>query len=165
MRTAGAFRPRRGGPGGGITVSQDLEPEFVTVAPDGRTAYVGLQEANAVAIVDLSDPAAPEVSDIVALALGAHFGRRYAFVGLERVGGIMVLDITDPAEPVFAETDETDLHVRLRFPGPCPLTLGPPTLGPPTLAVGRLPRLAGLRQFHAAPPQLADCSQSLPPLT
>lgn len=57
---------------GGITVSQDLEPEFITIAPDGQTAYASLQEANAVAIVDLSDPAAPEVSDIVALGLKDH---------------------------------------------------------------------------------------------
>ena len=57
---------------GAITVSQDLEPELVTVAPDGRTAYASLQEANAVAVVDLSDPGAPVVSDIVALGLKDH---------------------------------------------------------------------------------------------
>ncbi|WP_035747774.1 choice-of-anchor I family protein [Arthrobacter sp. CAL618] len=34
-------------------VSENLEPEYVTVAKDGRTAYVSLQEANAVAEVNL----------------------------------------------------------------------------------------------------------------
>jgi hypothetical protein len=40
---------RRNGPG--ASVAQDLEPEYVTV--EGDTAYVTLQEANAVAAVDL----------------------------------------------------------------------------------------------------------------
>jgi YVTN family beta-propeller protein len=39
--------------GPGATVAQDLEPEYVTVTPDGRTAYVTLQENNALAIIDI----------------------------------------------------------------------------------------------------------------
>lgn len=35
------------------TLAQDVEPEYITVSPDGATAYVALQEANAVAIVDI----------------------------------------------------------------------------------------------------------------
>jgi len=35
------------------TLAQDLEPEFVAVAPDGRRAWVTLQENNAVATIDL----------------------------------------------------------------------------------------------------------------
>jgi hypothetical protein len=34
-------------------VSANLEPEYVTVDKNGRTAYVALQEANAIAVVDL----------------------------------------------------------------------------------------------------------------
>ncbi|WP_418275758.1 choice-of-anchor I family protein [Isoptericola jiangsuensis] len=34
-------------------VSRNLEPEYVTVSKDSRTAYVTLQEANAIAVVDL----------------------------------------------------------------------------------------------------------------
>lgn len=37
----------------GATVAQDLEPEYVAVSHDSRTAWVTLQENNAVAIVDL----------------------------------------------------------------------------------------------------------------
>jgi hypothetical protein len=37
----------------GTTVAQDLEPEFVSII--GNTAYVSLQENNAIAIVDLTD--------------------------------------------------------------------------------------------------------------
>ena len=40
--------------GPGATVAQDLEPEYVTVSADSRTAYVTLQEANGLAVVDLS---------------------------------------------------------------------------------------------------------------
>ncbi|WP_309383363.1 choice-of-anchor I family protein [Cerasicoccus frondis] len=36
------------------TVSQDLEPEYIAIDPSGETAWVSLQEANAVAIIDLN---------------------------------------------------------------------------------------------------------------
>jgi hypothetical protein len=39
--------------GPNASVAQDLEPESVTIDPDGRTAYVSLQENNAYAIIDL----------------------------------------------------------------------------------------------------------------
>ena len=48
-------------------VSRNLEPEYVTV--DGGTAYVTLQEANAIAVVDL---AAATVTDIHALGFKDH---------------------------------------------------------------------------------------------
>jgi len=35
------------------TAAQDLEPEYIAVAPDGTRAWVTLQEANALAVVDL----------------------------------------------------------------------------------------------------------------
>jgi len=35
------------------SVAQDLEPEYATITPDGKTAYVTLQEANAMAIIDI----------------------------------------------------------------------------------------------------------------
>ncbi len=37
----------------GNSASADLEPEYATVTPDGKTAWVSLQEANAYAIIDL----------------------------------------------------------------------------------------------------------------
>ena len=37
----------------GATVAQDIEPEYITVAPHGGTAYVTLQENNALATIDL----------------------------------------------------------------------------------------------------------------
>lgn len=40
--------------GPGASVSQDLEPEFVAIAPDSKTAWVTLQENNALAKIDLA---------------------------------------------------------------------------------------------------------------
>ncbi len=39
----------------GQTVSQDVEPEYITVSDDGTTAWVSLQENNAVAVVDIAN--------------------------------------------------------------------------------------------------------------
>jgi hypothetical protein len=39
--------------GPGASVAQDLEPEYIAQSPDGKTAWVTLQEANAVAVIDL----------------------------------------------------------------------------------------------------------------
>lgn len=39
--------------GPGATAAQDLEPEYIAVTEDGLTAYVTLQENNAVAVVDI----------------------------------------------------------------------------------------------------------------
>lgn len=38
----------------GVTLAQDLEPEYVTIDPTSTTAYVTLQEANAIAVVDIA---------------------------------------------------------------------------------------------------------------
>ena len=40
----------------GALYPADPQPEFVSLSPDGRTAAVTLQENNAVALIDLSDP-------------------------------------------------------------------------------------------------------------
>jgi uncharacterized protein len=40
--------------GPGSTVAQDLEPEYIALSPDSSTAYVTLQENNALAIVDVN---------------------------------------------------------------------------------------------------------------
>ena len=38
----------------GVTLAQDVEPEYVTIDATGSTAYVTLQEANALAVVDIA---------------------------------------------------------------------------------------------------------------
>ncbi|WP_353667840.1 choice-of-anchor I family protein [Marinomonas sp. THO17] len=49
--------------------AQDMEPEYITVSKDSKTAWVGLQENNALAVVDL---AKAEVTDVVALGFKDH---------------------------------------------------------------------------------------------
>lgn len=39
--------------GPGATVAQDLEPESITVSGDGKTAWVSIQEANALGVLDI----------------------------------------------------------------------------------------------------------------
>ena len=51
----------------GQTASADIEPEYITVSPDGTRAYVTLQEVNAVAVIDLTDPAATKPLAILPL--------------------------------------------------------------------------------------------------
>jgi DNA-binding beta-propeller fold protein YncE len=52
--------------GPGASVAQDLEPEYIAVSPDSQTAYVSLQENNAIAVIDIK---AAAVKNIIALGL------------------------------------------------------------------------------------------------
>jgi hypothetical protein len=61
--------------GPGATVAMDLEPEFIAVSPDDSTAWVSLQENNALAIVDI---ASMSVIGIVSLGLKDHGHGEYA---------------------------------------------------------------------------------------
>lgn len=49
--------------------AQDIEPEYITVSDDGKTAFVSLQENNAIAIVDI---ATAKVTDIKSLGYKDH---------------------------------------------------------------------------------------------
>lgn len=53
----------------GNTTAQDVEPEYIAVSADGRTAFVTLQEANAFAVVTI---ATATVKDILPLGLKDH---------------------------------------------------------------------------------------------
>ncbi len=55
--------------GPGANVAQDLEPEYIAVSLDGRTAYVTLQENNAMAVVDLGTA---KVTALVPFGLKDH---------------------------------------------------------------------------------------------
>ncbi len=51
------------------TVAQDIEPEYITVAGDSATAWVTLQENNAVAVIDI---AAAQITDIFGFGTKNH---------------------------------------------------------------------------------------------
>lgn len=55
--------------GPNATVAQDLEPEYIAISPDGATAYVTLQENNAIAVVDI---ASATVTGIMPLGFKTH---------------------------------------------------------------------------------------------
>ncbi len=55
--------------GPGASVAQDLEPEYITISEDSRTAWVALQENNALAVIDLQTA---RISAIHALGYKDH---------------------------------------------------------------------------------------------
>lgn len=55
--------------GPNATVAQDLEPEYIAVSPDGATAFVTLQENNAVAVLDIETAT---VQDVLPLGVKDH---------------------------------------------------------------------------------------------
>lgn len=77
--------------GPNASAAQDLEPEWVEVTQDSRTAYVSLQENNAIAVIDIEQAT---VTNIFALGFkdwsenGAWSGR--GFDASDRDGGIHI---------------------------------------------------------------------------
>jgi hypothetical protein len=55
--------------GPGATVAKDLEPEYITVSHDSRTAWVTLQENNAIAVLDIETAT---VTQLVGLGFKDH---------------------------------------------------------------------------------------------
>ncbi|WHP04380.1 choice-of-anchor I family protein [Acinetobacter corruptisaponis] len=55
--------------GPNASVAQDLEPEYIAVSSDGKTAWASLQENNAIAVIDI---ATATVTSIEALGLKDH---------------------------------------------------------------------------------------------
>jgi hypothetical protein len=69
----------------GVPFSKDVEPEYIAVSADSTTAYVTLQENNAIAIVDL---ASGKVKDVVGLGWKDH--SKIPFDASDKDGGINI---------------------------------------------------------------------------
>jgi DNA-binding beta-propeller fold protein YncE len=67
--------------------AQDLEPEFVVSSPDSTTAYVTLQENNALAVVDI---ASATVTNLVSLGIKNHQVDGSGLDPSDRDGGIHI---------------------------------------------------------------------------
>ncbi len=72
---------RRFGPG--ASVAQDMEPEYIAVSHDSRTAWVTLQENNALAVIDL---VTKQVTHLVGLGFKDHSLPGHGFDGSDRDG-------------------------------------------------------------------------------
>jgi len=69
------------------SASQDLEPEYITISADGSTAYVTLQENNAVAVVDI---ASSTVSTILPLGYKDYSNVMNQIDASNRSGGLFM---------------------------------------------------------------------------
>lgn len=73
--------------GPGATVAQDLEPEYIAVSHDSKTAWVTLQENNALAVVDIASAA---VTSLAPLGTKDHSLPRNALDPSDRDGGARI---------------------------------------------------------------------------
>jgi DNA-binding beta-propeller fold protein YncE len=73
--------------GPNATAAQDFEPEYIAVSPDSTTAWVTLQENNALAIVDI---ASATVTSVVPLGTKDHSLARNALDPSDRDGGTRI---------------------------------------------------------------------------
>ena len=62
--------------GPGATLAQDLEPEYITISHDSKTAWVTLQENNAMAVLDIEKA---EFTSLIGLGFKDHSvtGKRF----------------------------------------------------------------------------------------
>ena len=73
--------------GPGASVAQDLEPEYIAVSQDSRRAWVSLQEANALALIDIRRA---KVIDILPLGTKDHSQAANALDASNRDGAINI---------------------------------------------------------------------------
>ena len=83
-----------------LTLAQDLEPEYIAVSPDGMTALVTLQEANAVAVLDIANAV---ITDIKPLGLKSFDGLLADFSDRDGPDGEGAISLTSDNPGVFGQ--------------------------------------------------------------
>lgn len=73
--------------GPGASVAQDLEPEYIAVSPDSKRAWVSLQEANGLGVIDLEKG---EISQVVGLGFKDHSREENSLDASDKDGGIRI---------------------------------------------------------------------------
>ncbi len=73
--------------GPNATVAQDIEPENIAIDEDSRTAWVTLQENNAIAVIDIRRA---RIERIVPLGFKVHLFRGNGIDGSDKDGGINI---------------------------------------------------------------------------
>lgn len=76
----------------GASVAQDLEPEYVAISADSKTAFVTLQENNSVAEVDLVNA---KITKIIALGF-KDYGSKYKIAASDRYAGTTAAEYNNP---------------------------------------------------------------------
>jgi DNA-binding beta-propeller fold protein YncE len=79
----------------GATVAQDIEPEYVSISADSKTAFVTLQENNAVAVVDLGSG---KISKIFALGY-KDYSSKNRIAASDRYAGTTSTVYNSPTQP------------------------------------------------------------------
>lgn len=94
------------------SVAQDLEPEYIAISSDGKTAWVSLQENNAIAILDL---AKDEFVDIFPMGSKDHGLPENALDGSDRD---CVVGATDSQGVLISSCDKDAGMINIRsWPG------------------------------------------------
>lgn len=83
--------------GPGASVAQDVEPEYIAVSRDSKTAYVTCQENNAIAIVDI---ASATVTSLKGLGFKDH-GKVETELATYDFGAMPVIGTTDAGQDLF----------------------------------------------------------------
>lgn len=73
--------------GPNATLAQDMEPEYIAVSPDSKTAYVALQENNALAVLDIETA---RITRIMPLGFKDHGVAGNGFDASDRDAGINI---------------------------------------------------------------------------
>ncbi|MEX0270037.1 choice-of-anchor I family protein [Leptolyngbyaceae cyanobacterium UHCC 1019] len=105
--------------GPNATVAQDLEPEYITISADGKTAWVTLQENNALAVVDI---ATAKVTNILPLGLKDHSKglpalTNYEFTDLPVLGTTATVNPNNPSQTVAGQDIRLGGFSGLAFEG------------------------------------------------